>query len=156
MLTILHGHPEPSDYQEAIASAEADLWQKAMKEEYDSLVENGTWVLAKLPHGRVVIKSKWVMKLKPGYLYLIPARYKARFVVKGYSKKPDIDYKETFPPVVKHDSLRVVLSLVAAFDLDMLQLDVTTAFLNGELAEEIYIEQPEGFVEPVKNHPSIV
>lgn len=88
-----------------------------------------------------------MFKLKPSYLNLIPARYKARFVAKGYSQKPEIDYEE-FSPVVKHDSLRVVLSLVAAFDLEMLQLDVTTAFLNGELTEEIYIEQPQGFVEP--------
>jgi hypothetical protein len=86
-------------------------------------------VLAKLPHGRVVIKSKWVLKLKPGYLNLIPACYKAHLVAKSYSKKPEIDFKETFSPVVKHDFLRVVLSLVAAYDLEMLQSEVTTAFL---------------------------
>ncbi|KAI9552631.1 reverse transcriptase [Daphnia sinensis] len=103
MLTILHGHSEPSSYQEAITSTEADLWQKAIREEYDSLIENGTWVLAKLPHGRAVIKGKWVFKLKPSYLNLIPARYKARYVAKGYSQKPEIDYKEKFSPVVKHD-----------------------------------------------------
>ena len=148
MLTILHGHPEPSSYQEAITSTEAFLWQKAMEEEYNSLIENGTWVLTELPQDRSVIKSRWVYKLKPSYLNLIPARYKARFVAKGYSQKQEIDYKETFAPVVKHDSLRVVLSLVAAYDLEMLQLDVTTAFLHGELAEEIYIEQPEGFIKP--------
>lgn len=74
-------------------------------------------------------QKKMVVKLKPGYLNLVPACYKAHLVAKGYSKKPEIDYKETFSPVVKHDFLRVVISLVAAYDLEMFQSDVTTAFL---------------------------
>ncbi len=83
--------------------------------------------------------------MKPGVKGSAP-RYKARLVAKGYSQRPGIDYEETFAPVAKQTTLRVVLSFVAAQDLKMRQLDIKTAFLYGDLNEEIYLEQPEGYV----------
>ena len=86
-----------------------------------------------------------MFKIKPG-VRDSPPRYKARLVAKGFSQRYGLDYDETYAPVAKHDTIRVVLSLVAAYDLEMVQLDIKTAFLYGELNEEIYLEQPEGFI----------
>jgi len=117
---------------------------RAMKEEFDSLIKNGTWVLTNLPPERSVIKSRWVYKLKRGSENEIQ-RFKARFVAKGFSQKPGIDFDETYAPVVKYDSLRTILAIAAAEDLEISQLDVKTAFLYGKLEEEIYLQQPQGF-----------
>ena len=141
------GEPnEPNSYQEAVTSEEANLWREAIREEYDSLVKNGTWNLTTLPIGRTAIKSRWVFKFKPAYDG-VPERFKARLVAKGYTQKYGIDYHDTYAPVVKSSALRMILATVAALDLEMIQLDVKTAFLHGLLDEEIYMEQPEGFVD---------
>jgi hypothetical protein len=89
------------------------------------------------------------MKFKPGFKST-PARYKARFVIKGYSQVFGLDYTETYAPVAKNYSLRLILAIAAAKNLEMIQLDVKTAFLYGTLDEEIYMKQPEGFVIPGK------
>ena len=136
---------EPVNYADAMSSDEADLWKIAIKEEYDSLLQNKTWSLTKLPAGRIAIKSKWVFKVKHAANGSAP-RYKARLVAKGFSQRPGIDFEETYAPVIKHNTLRVILALTAAQDLELSQLDVKTAFLYGELDEEIYLQQPEGFV----------
>ena len=136
---------EPTSYSDAMECADAHLWKIAIQEEYDSLMSNKTWRLSSLPANRTSIKSRWVFKVKPG-TQDSPPRYKARLVAKGFSQRPGIDFEETFSPVVKHDTLRLILSLVATLDLDMSQLDVKTAFLYGEIEEEIYLEQPEGYV----------
>ena len=136
---------EPTDFKDAISSPEAHLWREAVNEEYASLMKNETWSLVHLPPGRTAIKSRWVFKVKPG-ISGSATRHKARLVAKGYTQRPGIDYADTYSPVAKHDSLRTVLSISAAQDLEMLQLDIKTAFLYGDLEEEIYLEQPEGFV----------
>jgi hypothetical protein len=136
---------EPTSYTDAMNSPDAELWKVAIQDEYDSLMLNETWSLSYLPPGRTCIKSRWIFKIKPG-AHGSDNRYKARLVAKGFSQRPGIDFEETFSPVIKHDTLRVVLSLVAAHDLEMSQLDVKTAFLYGELDEEIYLQQPEGYV----------
>ena len=136
---------EPTSLKDAMSSSDARLWSKAVQEEYDSLMTNGTWTLADLPHGRSTIKSHWIFKVKPD-IDGSATRYKARLVAKDYTQRPGIDYADTYSPVVKYDSLRSVLSITAAQDLEMLQLDIKTAFLNGNLEEEIYLEQPEGFI----------
>jgi transposase InsO family protein len=136
---------EPLTYNEAVMSDVAHLWRPAIDDEYASLMKNETWVLTPLPPGRTAIKAKWIFKVKPGHKD-VPARYKARLVAKGYTQSHGLDYQDTYAPVVKHSSLRTILSLVAAMDLEITQLDIKTAFLYGELEEELYLEQPEGFI----------
>jgi hypothetical protein len=96
------------------------------------------------------IRCKWVFKRKEGVSPNDEARYKARLVSKGYSQIPGIDFNEVISPVVKHSSIRTLLSIVAKHDYELEQLDVKTAFLHGELEEDIYMEQPEGFIIPRK------
>ena len=105
-------------------------WELAIKDEMSSLMLNGIWDLSELPKGKKALHNKWVYKLKEE-----PdgsKRYKARLVVKGFQQKEGIDYTEIFSPVVKMTTIRVVLSIVAAEDLHLEQLDVKTAFLRGD------------------------
>jgi hypothetical protein len=120
-------------------------WVIAMQEVQKSLRENHTYELVKLPKGKRALKNKWVFRLKTEEHTSHP-RYKARLVVKGFSQKKGVDFDEIFSPVVKMSSIRVVLSLAASLNDEVEQLDVKTAFLHGDLEEEIYMEQPEGFV----------
>ncbi|KXJ83029.1 hypothetical protein RP20_CCG009471 [Aedes albopictus] len=121
-----------------------NLWQQAMKEEMDSLERNGTWTLTKLPAGRSAISCKWIFKIKPGEDGQ-PTRYKARLVARGFSQKRGFDYSETYSPVARLDTLRTVLAMANREGMVVHKMDVKTVFLNGELTEEIYMEQPEGF-----------
>ena len=100
-----------------------------------------------LPRGRKAISSKWVFKVKETAEGLIE-RYKARLVAKGFLQKYGVDFEETFAPVAKFTSIRIILSIAAQYKLVLHQMDVKTAFLNGLLEEEIYMKQPEGFVDP--------
>ena len=111
--------------------------------EMDSLKKNGTWDLVPLPNGKKVLPCKWVYRLKE-----IPnarPRYKARLVAKGFKQEYGVDIDEIFSPVVKMTTLRTVLALVAHENMALVQMDVKTAFLHGDLHEEIYMQQPEGF-----------
>ncbi|RVW75565.1 Retrovirus-related Pol polyprotein from transposon TNT 1-94 [Vitis vinifera] len=122
----------------------SNLWYDAMKDEMNSMASNGVWNLVELPNGAKSIGCKWVFKTKKDSLGNIE-RYKARLVAKGFTQNEGIDYKETFSPVSKKDSLRVIMTLVAHFDLELQQMDVKMTFLNGNLEEEVYMKQPEGF-----------
>uniref|UniRef100_A0A2N9IFF3 Integrase catalytic domain-containing protein n=1 Tax=Fagus sylvatica TaxID=28930 RepID=A0A2N9IFF3_FAGSY len=133
---------------EAIESSEKDKWMEAMVEENESLSKNKTWELTELPKGKKPIGCKWVFKKKEAVSEKEGERFKARLVAKGYSQRHGIDYDEVFSPVVRHTSIRAVLALVADQDLELEQLDVKTAFLHGNLEEEIFMEQPEGFKQP--------
>ena len=139
----------PVSYKDAISCSESHYWIPAIQDEYDSIMENKTWRIVPLPQGRKAIKCKWVLDYKPGHKGVDP-RYKARLVACGYDQLYGIDYLATYSPVVKHHSIRLILALVAAFDLEMIQLDVKTAFLYGQLEETIYMQQPEGFLLPGK------
>ncbi|KAL0399561.1 UNVERIFIED_CONTAM: Retrovirus-related Pol polyprotein from transposon TNT 1-94 [Sesamum radiatum] len=125
-------------------SRKSNLWYDAMKEEMNSMAFNEVWDLVELPDGFKAIGCKWVFKTKKDSLGNIE-RHKARLVAKGFTQREGIDYMETFSPVSKKDSLRTIMALVAHFDMDLHQIDVKTAFLNGELEEEVYMKQPEGF-----------
>lgn len=143
---------EPKSFHEAINCPDKAKWLGAMEDEMNSLHLNETWELVELPKGKKALKNRWVFVLKneaDG-----SKRHKARLVVKGYGQKHGIDFNEIFSPVVKHSSIRVVLSLVANLDLELVQLDIKTAFLHGDLDEEIYMSQPEGFVE--ESNPNLV
>jgi hypothetical protein len=141
---------EPEDYEEACQTTDASKWELAMKDEMKSLISNQTWELAKLPMGKKALHNKWVYRVKEEHDG--SKRYKARLVVKGFQQKEGIDYNEIFAPVVKHNTIRSVLSIVASEDLYLEQLDVKTAFLHGDLVEEIYMHQPEGFSERGKEN----
>lgn len=139
---------EPKSYFEANKSKDCEKWNSGMTEEMGSHQQNGTWELVDKPANKKVIGCKWVYKLKPDISRNF--RYKARLVAKGFSQVEGIDFTEVFAPVVKHVSIRTMLSLVANYDLELEQLDVKTIFLHGTLDEEIYMSQPEGFVEKGK------
>lgn len=122
-----------------------------MQAEYDSILQAGTWTLVPLPPGRKAIGNRWVFKIKHKADGSID-RYKARLVAQGFSQKEGVDFNETFAAVAKFSSIRVLLSIGAYQDLEIDQMDAITAFLNGDLDEEIYMEQPEGFVVPGQEH----
>uniref|UniRef100_A0A2N9J6A9 Integrase catalytic domain-containing protein n=1 Tax=Fagus sylvatica TaxID=28930 RepID=A0A2N9J6A9_FAGSY len=145
---LLTSSEDPSTFQEAIESSEKDKWMEAMVEENESLSKNKTWELTELPKGKKPIGCKWVFKKKEAVSEKEGERFKARLVAKGYSQRHGIDYDEVFSPVVRHTSIRAVLALVADQDLELEQLDVKTAFLHGNLEEEIFMVQPEGFKQP--------
>ena len=124
---------------------ESEQWLEAAQSEYQSLIDNETWELVSLPDNRRAIHCKWVFKVKSdkdGNL----DRYKGRLVARGFEHKSGIDYEETYAPVVKYSSLRTLLSYAVNNDMHIHQMDVVTAFLNGNLDEEIFMKQPEGFV----------
>ncbi|KAK9128999.1 hypothetical protein Syun_017796 [Stephania yunnanensis] len=135
---------DPETFSQAMNCAESELWYDAMNDEMNSMSSNDVWDLVELPKGAKAIGCKWIFKTKKDSLGNIE-RYKARLVAKGFTQKEGIDYKETFSPVSKKDSLRIILALVAHFDFELQQMDVKTAFLNGQLEEEVYMKQPEGF-----------
>ena len=139
-------HDEPHTMSEAMQSGDAKKWELAMQEEYDSLMANGTWELTPLPKNRQSVGCKWVFRTKRDASGNV-VRYKARLVAKGYSQVAGVDFNETFAPVAKFSTIRCILALGAIMDLEMHQMDVKTAFLNGDLEEDIYMDQPQGFVQ---------
>jgi len=136
---------EPNTMSEAIHSRDASKWEQAMQEEYDSLMANGTWELTPLPANRNRVGCKWVFRTKRDANGDV-VRHKARLVAKGYSQVEGVDFDETFAPVAKFCTIRCMLAIGAAMGLEMHQMDVKTAFLNGDLEVEIYMDQPPGFV----------
>ncbi len=137
---------EPQSWQEAMERPDAEKWRLAAEAEFQSLQRNDTWDLVKLPAGCKAVTSKWVFRLKRDAEGKI-TRYKARLVARGFTQRAGIDYQETFAPVVRFETVRVIIAAAAKRGLLLHQLDVETAFLNGTLQEEVYLEQPEGFVE---------
>lgn len=134
----------PRSYAEAMQSKESRQWLAAMKEELTSLKENETWELVDRPAGVKVIQNRWVFRVKPSNDDN-NRRFKARLVAKGYVQQKGIDYDETFSPVARYDTVRMLLVIAASKKLKVKQFDVKTAFLYGTLEEEVYLEQPEGF-----------
>jgi hypothetical protein len=135
---------EPTCYSKAALDSR---WRDAMKAEIDALVSNHTWTLCPQPPHRHAIHNKWVYKIKrlaDGSV----ERFKARLVAKGFEQQSVIDYTETFSPVIKPASIRLILALAVHFEWPIRQLDVSNAFLHGSLTEEVYMEQPRGFVDP--------
>ncbi|CAI7730656.1 unnamed protein product [Closterium sp. NIES-53] len=135
---------ELATLKEALESSDAEEWKKAMESELKSIEENGTRELVELPKGRKAITSKWLFKIKSNADGKIE-RYKSRLVANGYQQKEKVDYKELFSPVVKPTTMRTLLSGAAIKGWVVKQMDVTTAFLNGVLEEDIFMAQPEGF-----------
>ena len=131
----------PKSLSEALNSEE---WKEAMRMEMEALKKNDTWDIVLLPEGKKSVGCKWVFTVQykaDGSL----ERYKARLVAKGYTQTYGVDYQETFEPVAKMNTVRVILALAVQFDWDLIQFDVKNVFLHGELEEEIYMDIPPGF-----------
>jgi hypothetical protein len=142
---------EPTTVTEVLSDPDKENWLEAMNKEMDSLNANNVWDLVPLPEGRKAVGSKWVFKRKLNADGKIE-RYKARLVAQGFSQKFGIDYDETFCPVVRHESVRAVIALAVQHGLKLHQMDIITAFLNGELKEEVYMRQPECFISKGQEH----
>jgi transposase InsO family protein len=138
---------DPQTFHEALTSENSEQWKTAMQEEFDSLMANGTWEYQKLPAGCRAIQNKWIYKQKLGVDGMVD-RYKARLVAKGFTQRQGIDFKETFSPTIKFDSIRTILAVAAAEDMNITQFDVKTAYLHGDIEEELYMAQPLGFEDP--------
>ena len=133
----------PATYEEALTGPQKKQWEVAINDELQSLVANNVWELAEAPKGVNIVSCKWVFKIKRLLNGQID-RYKARLVARGFSQKYGIDYYETFAPVVRMESLRILLAIATKEDLEIHQMDVITAYLAGDLKEEIYMETPLG------------
>ena len=137
--------PIPATYKSALKDPN---WQQAMRDEYFALMNNSTWSLVPKPACVNMVPGKWILRDKfnaDGSL----ARYKARYVVRGFTQQEGVDYDETFSPVVKPSTIRVILSLATSQSWPIHQLDVKNAFLHGELNETV-CAQPAGFVDPAR------
>ncbi|PNX74620.1 putative LRR receptor-like protein kinase, partial [Trifolium pratense] len=132
---------DPKTYEEA---AKLKVWREAMESEISSIESNDTWELTTLPQGEKAIGVKWIFKTKFNENGKIE-KYKARLVAKGYSQKHGIDYGEVYAPVARWDTIRTILCLAAYEKWPVLQLDVKSAFLHGELMEDVYVMQPLGY-----------
>ncbi len=145
-VAYLSEYKEPSTYEEAVSSPEKDEWIAAMKREISNLEKQGTFTSVDPPKGRTPLGGKWVYKLKTAVKgHDISHEYKARFVAQGFRQIWGQDYEDTHAPVVRVETLRVILAVVAAFGWELEQMDVVGAYLNGILEEEIYIKPPPGF-----------
>ncbi|KAI1006264.1 hypothetical protein K3495_g1956, partial [Podosphaera aphanis] len=143
MITILEV-PEPISYREAKTSPHWDEWEKAFDCEMESFAENNVWDIVPRPEGRKIVSAKWVCKFK-GNAQGEVERFKARYVAKGFPQVQGLDFDETFAPVVRFDSLRLLLAIAAHKCWRPRQLDIKTAFLYGILNEEIFMELPDGY-----------
>jgi hypothetical protein len=130
---------DPRIVREAVNSEDSKLWKKAMVEEMDALDKNEAWYIVELPAGRKSVSSKWLFKKKFSAQGKVE-KYKARLVAKGYSQVEGIDFGDIFSPVAKLTSIRFLLSIAIAFDLEVEQMDVKTTFLHGDLEEQIYMK----------------
>jgi transposase InsO family protein len=135
----------PRNFHEAMAAEDSEHWKVAIQKEYDSIIKNGTWTLVPRPKNAKVVKSRWVLRIKDTGLH------KARFCAKGFTQRWGEDYDETFAPVAKYTSIRTLFALLAGRKNSKIhQMDVNTAFLNSDIEETVYVEQPEGYEVPGK------
>ena len=139
---LLTEEEEPSCYQEASGQA---AWEHAMKKEIEAIERNATWSLTELPVRHKIMGLKWVFKLKKNSNGEI-IKHKARLVAKGYTQQQGVDFDEAFAPLARLDTVCVILAVAANRGWQVDHLDVKLAFLNGELHEEVYVAQPEGYV----------
>ncbi|KAL8139110.1 hypothetical protein V2J09_005111, partial [Rumex salicifolius] len=142
--TALAAHIEPKLFHQA---AKDPNWQHAMQVEFDALMKNGTWDLVPRPSEANVVGCKWIYRVKQKLDGCID-RYKARLVAKGFNQEAGVDYFDTFSPVVKPTTIRIVLSLAITNGWCLRQVDVNNAFLNGDLTETVFMDQPQGFIAP--------
>jgi hypothetical protein len=138
---------QPTTYAEAMMDPDSKKSQSAMRSEIDSMGDNQVWNLFDPPDGVKAIACKWIYKKKKGMAGNVHI-YKAQLVAKGFRQVQGVDYNETFSPVAMLISIRIILAIAAYFDYEIWQMDVKIAFLNGNLDEDVYMIQLEGFVDP--------
>ncbi|XP_073841217.1 uncharacterized protein [Musca autumnalis] len=143
----------PQSVREALSGEHSKEWMQYMRSEYDALLNNRTWSLVEKPAGKNPIGCKWVFTVKKNKSGEIE-KFKSRLVAKGCSQKYGLDYTETFSPVIRYETIRMVLALAVEKKMYLHQMDVCTANLNSELTEEVYMKQPEMFVS--KQYPDRV
>src|SRR4051812_37375628 len=144
---LLLDNDEPLTYAEAMVDSDSELWLEAMRSELTSMDHNQVWNLVHQPNGARTIECKWIFKKKTDMDGNVQI-HKARLVAKGFRQVQGIDYNETFSLVSMLKSVRIILAIAAFFDYEIWQMDVKTTFLNGNLEEDVYMIQPEGFVDP--------
>ncbi|KAJ1522455.1 hypothetical protein ONE63_001645 [Megalurothrips usitatus] len=149
-LAIPTSRSVPVTVQEAVDSPEASFWLKAMEDELNSFESNRVWSLEAPANGAQVVGNKWVFKKKVDFDG--STLYRARLVAKGYTQTYGVDYFETFAPVVRRETLRILFSVAVNFNLKIAHLDVKTAFLHGDLKENVFMSQPDGFMIPGSEH----
>lgn len=137
----------PKTYEEAMQSANRKEWIKAMDAELASMKENQVWTLMPLPPGRKAVGCKWVFAIKLDADGLI-IKYKARIVAQGFTQRAGIDFYETYAPVARMNSTRIFLAYTTQARMFIIQADVKTAYLNGEMKEEVYMRAPSGVDNP--------
>ena len=135
---------EPNQWRDIKGRPDAAEWHAAALEEFNALLENGTFEPVQLPEGRRAIGCRWVFKLKRKADGTVD-RFKARLVAKGFSQRPGLDFGQVFAPTARWAALRSIFALAALQDLELYSLDISNAFLNGELDHEVYMQTPEGF-----------
>ena len=142
----------PKTYKQAMNGPRAAFWQKGIDKELASQAKNKTWTLVPRSEASNILTSRWVFNVKqiPDGSGNTVESPKARLVARGFQQVEGLDYTETYAPVIKFTTIRLLLSLVAHYDLELHQMDVVTAFLNGDLDEDIYMEQPEGCIDENK------
>jgi hypothetical protein len=142
---------DPSSFKEAMKSRHSFEWLDTMNDEMKSMSTNDVWYLVEIPKGAKTVGFKWVYKTKQDSKGNIE-RFKERLMAKGFTQREGIDYTKIFSPVSSKDSFRIIMTLVAHYDLELHQIDVNTTFLNGNLQENVYMAQPEGFAVEGKEH----
>ena len=152
---ILPSGDTPLKLNQALASVDRKHWKFALDSEYDQLVDAKTWELVPRSEARNVISGKWVFKIKKNKDGSID-RYKARWVARGFSQKHDIDYTEVFAPVIRYSSVRLLLNLANAQNLDCYGLDISNAFARADVDEKLFVEMPHGYTKTDSSgHPMV-
>jgi hypothetical protein len=146
-ISILNAEPE--SFEEATSSGNSEQWKQAMDEEIQSLKQNQTWTLVEPPKNQQFIDNRWVYKIKRNEDGSVQ-KYKARLVARGFRQVAGVDYNETFSPVTKFDSIRMILCVAVSEKLILRQFDVKTAFLYGNIDEILYMQQPDGYQDGTK------
>ncbi|KAH9780527.1 hypothetical protein KPL71_008114 [Citrus sinensis] len=142
---------DPTSYNEALIDRDVEFWKKAMNQEMESMYSNKVRELVEAPNEVKPIECKWIYKRKRGVDGRVET-FKARLVAKWFTQKEGIDYEENFSPVAMLKSIRILLSIAVMLDYEIWQMDVKTAFLNGHLEENIYMQQPDGFIQKGQEH----
>ena len=140
---------EPEIYKEAMTSPDAEKWKSTCTKEYNTLMGYHTWTLVERPPNTNIVGSHWTFQVKHDNHGQVN-RYKAQLIAQGFSKVPSLDFNETYAPTIQLTTICFIIALAGKYNLELQQIDVKGAYLNGKLDKDVYMRQPEGFIEPGK------